>query len=201
MSPTDVKRRLLTNTAVAYGTTVFAYAVGFVARPLGAALFGHFGDRVGRKALLITTMMLMGVATMAVGLVPSYAAIGPASAVLLTLFRAVQGLAVGGEWSGSVLIAGEWAPANRRGFFTSWPQAGAPLGLMAANLSLSGMGGRTDVLINHVWCRPCMLRECPLDHRCMNGLSPARVTKALTDLMTNRESRIPNPESRIPRHE
>jgi MFS family permease len=119
------------------------FFVGFVARPLGAALFGHFGDRVGRKSLLITTMMLMGVATMAVGLVPSYAAIGPASAVLLTLFRAVQGLAVGGEWSGSVLIAGEWAPANRRGFFTSWPQAGAPLGLMAANLSLSGMGGLT----------------------------------------------------------
>ena len=119
------------------------FFVGFVARPLGAALFGHFGDRVGRKSLLITTMMLMGAATMAVGLVPSYAAIGPASAVLLTLCRAVQGLAVGGEWSGSVLIAGEWAPAGRRGFFTSWPQAGAPLGLMVANLSLSGMGGLT----------------------------------------------------------
>jgi MFS family permease len=119
------------------------FFVGFVARPLGAALFGHFGDRVGRKALLITTMMLMGAATMAVGLVPSYAAIGPASAVLLTLFRALQGLAVGGEWSGSVLIAGEWAPKNRRGFFTSWPQAGAPLGMMVANLSLSGMGGLT----------------------------------------------------------
>jgi len=119
------------------------FFVGFVARPAGAALFGHFGDRVGRKSLLITTMMLMGAATMAVGLVPSYATIGPASAVLLTLFRAVQGLAVGGEWSGSVLIAGEWAPANRRGFFTSWPQAGAPLGLMVANLSLSGMGGLT----------------------------------------------------------
>ena len=119
------------------------FFVGFVARPLGAALFGHFGDRVGRKALLIMTMMLMGVATMAVGLVPSYAAIGPASAVLLTLFRAVQGLAVGGEWSGSILIAGEWSPANRRGFFTSWPQMGGPLGLMAANLSLSGMSGLT----------------------------------------------------------
>ena len=119
------------------------FFVGFVARPLGAALFGHFGDRVGRKALLITTMMLMGVATMAVGLVPSYAAIGPASAVLLTFFRAVQGLAVGGEWSGSILIAGEWSPANRRGFFTSWPQMGGPLGLMAANLSLSGMSGLT----------------------------------------------------------
>jgi len=75
------------------------FAIAFVARPIGSVVFGHFGDRVGRKSLLITTMMLMGAATMAVGLVPSYATIGPASAVLLTLFRAVQGLAVGGEWS------------------------------------------------------------------------------------------------------
>jgi len=119
------------------------FFVGFVARPLGAALFGHFGDRVGRKALLVITMMLMGLATMAVGLVPSYASIGVWSAVLLTFFRAVQGLAVGGEWSGSVLISSEWAPKNRRGFFTSWAQAGAPLGMMVANLSLSGMGGLT----------------------------------------------------------
>lgn len=119
------------------------FFVGFVARPLGAALFGHFGDRVGRKALLVITMIVMGVSTMAVGLVPSYAAIGSWSAVLLTMFRALQGLAVGGEWSGSVLISSEWAPANRRGFFTSWAQAGAPLGMMVANLSLSGMGGLT----------------------------------------------------------
>lgn len=119
------------------------FFVGFIARPLGATLFGHFGDRVGRKALLVITMMLMGVATMAVGLVPSYEAIGSWSAVLLTLFRALQGLAVGGEWSGSVLIASEWAPKNRRGFFTSFAQAGAPLGMMVANLSLSGMGGLT----------------------------------------------------------
>jgi MFS family permease len=119
------------------------FFVGFVARPLGAALFGHFGDRVGRKALLVVTMVLMGVATMAVGLVPSYQSIGSWGAVLLTFFRALQGLAVGGEWSGSVLIASEWAPKNRRGFFTSFAQAGAPLGLMVANLSLSGMDGLT----------------------------------------------------------
>ncbi len=121
-------------------STFFA---GFVARPLGAALFGHFGDRVGRKTLLVITMMLMGLATMAVGLVPAYASIGSVGAVLLTFFRAVQGLAVGGEWSGSILIASEWAPKNRRGFFTSWAQAGAPLGMMIANLALSGMGGLT----------------------------------------------------------
>src|SRR5688572_1272572 len=96
------------------------FFVGFVARPLGAALFGHFGDRVGRKALLVVTMMVMGLATMAVGLVPSYAVIGSWSAVLLTVCRALQGVAVGGEWSGSVLISSEWAPAHRRGFFTSF---------------------------------------------------------------------------------
>ena len=120
------------------------FFVGFVARPLGAALFGHFGDRIGRKALLVITMIVMGVSTMAVGLVPSYAVIGSWSAVLLTVFRALQGLAVGGEWSGSVLISSEWAPANRRGFFTSFAQAGAPLGMMVANLSLSGMDGLTS---------------------------------------------------------
>ena len=120
------------------------FFVGFVARPLGAAMFGHFGDRIGRKALLVTTMIVMGLSTMAVGLVPSYAVLGSWSAVLLTLFRALQGVAVGGEWSGSVLISSEWAPANRRGFFTSFAQAGAPLGMMVANLSLSGMDGLTS---------------------------------------------------------
>ena len=109
------------------------FFVGFVARPLGAALFGHFGDRVGRKALLVITMLTMGVATMAVGLVPSYQSIGVWSAILLTVFRGLQGLAVGGEWSGSILISSEWAPKNRRGFFTSFAQAGAPLGMMVAN--------------------------------------------------------------------
>src|SRR5688572_33445256 len=106
-----------------YVGTLLSYStffVGFVARPLGAALFGHFGDRVGRKALLVVTMMVMGLATMAVGLVPSYAVIGSWSAVLLTVCRALQGVAVGGEWSGSVLISSEWAPAHRRGFFTSF---------------------------------------------------------------------------------
>src|SRR5688572_17416183 len=91
-----------------------SFFVGFIARPLGAALFGHFGDRIGRKALLVVTILLMGVATMALGLVPSYQSIGVWSAVLLTFFRGVQGLAVGGEWSGSVLMSSEWAPRNRR---------------------------------------------------------------------------------------
>ncbi len=112
------------------------FFVGFIARPVGAALFGHYGDQIGRKALLVTTLVLMGVATMAIGLVPGYQTIGIWGAVLLTIGRAVQGIAVGGEWSGSVLIAGEWSDPKRRGFTTSFAQWGAPAGMVLANLAL-----------------------------------------------------------------
>jgi metabolite-proton symporter len=119
------------------------YFVGFVARPLGAAIFGHYGDRVGRKALLIITMMMMGVATVGIGLVPSYATIGIWGAVLLTVGRVLQGLSVGGEWSGSVLIAGEWTDPKRRGFTTSFAQFGAPAGMVLANGALALMTALT----------------------------------------------------------
>lgn len=115
------------------------FYAGFVARPLGAAIFGHWGDRIGRKALLVTTMLVMGVSTTAIGFVPAYATIGVWGAVLLTVLRTLQGIAVGGEWSGSVLMAGEWASPGRRGFTTSFPQMGAPLGMILANTSLSFM--------------------------------------------------------------
>lgn len=115
------------------------FFVGFLARPMGAALFGHFGDRVGRKALLIITMMMMGVATVGIGLIPSYETIGIWGAVLLTVGRVFQGLSVGGEWSGSVLMAGEWASPKRRGFTTSFAQFGAPAGMVLANGALAIM--------------------------------------------------------------
>ena len=102
------------------------YFVGFLARPIGAAIFGHIGDRIGRKASLIATLLLMGVATMGIGLVPGYDRIGVWGAVLLTLGRVLQGLGVGGEWGGSVLLAAEWADKRHRGFVASWPQWGAP---------------------------------------------------------------------------
>ena len=113
------------------------YAVGFVARPVGAAIFGHYGDRIGRKATLIATLMLMGVATFLVALVPTYESIGIWGAVILTILRFVQGIGVGGEWGGSVLLSMEWTRSHgSRGFIASWPQFGVPCGLFLANLAV-----------------------------------------------------------------
>src|SRR5947208_12317559 len=106
------------------------YAVGFFARPIGAAIFGHYGDRLGRKAALIATLLLMGIATFLVALVPDYERIGIWGAVILTVLRFIQGVGVGGEWGGSVLLSMEWerTSAHRR-FIASWPQFGVPSGL------------------------------------------------------------------------
>lgn len=113
------------------------YAVGFAARPIGAAVFGHYGDRIGRKAALVATLLLMGIATFLVALVPTYDQIGIWGAILLTVLRFIQGVGVGGEWGGSVLLAMEWAQSNRhRGFIASWPQFGVPVGLFLANLAV-----------------------------------------------------------------
>ena len=111
------------------------YAVGFVSRPVGAALFGHYGDRIGRKVTLIATLLLTGLSTFAVGFVPGYASIGIWGAVILTIVRFIQGVGIGGEWGGATLIAMEWARTNaHRGFITSWPQWGGPAGLFLANV-------------------------------------------------------------------
>ena len=113
------------------------YAVGFAARPIGAAIFGHYGDRLGRKAALIATLLLMGVATFLVGARADLRQIGIWGAILLTLLRFIQGIGVGGEWGGSVLLSMEWARTNRhRGFIASWPQFGVPAGLFLANLAV-----------------------------------------------------------------
>jgi MFS family permease len=104
--------------------------VGFAARPVGAAIFGHYGDRIGRKATLIATLLLMGIATTLIGVLPTYRSIGYAAPILLTLLRIAQGVGVGGEWGGSVLLSMEWGSVRRRGFMASWPQLGVPLGLI-----------------------------------------------------------------------
>src|SRR5579863_8681227 len=123
----------LTATLAAFGT----YFIGFVGRPIGAAIFGHYGDRIGRKATLIATLMTMGIATFLIAFVPSYASIGIWGAVLLTVLRIIQGIGVGGEWGGSVLIAMEWARThNSRGLVAAWPQFGVPCGLFLSNLAI-----------------------------------------------------------------
>src|SRR6201995_1284251 len=113
------------------------YAVGFIARPIGAAIFGHYGDRIGRKSTLIATLLLMGLATAAVALVPTYGSIGIWGPVILTVLRFIQGVGVGGEWGGSVLMSMEWARNDHsRGLVASWPQFGVPCGLFMANLAV-----------------------------------------------------------------
>jgi metabolite-proton symporter len=113
------------------------YAVGFAARPLGALVFGHYGDRLGRKRLLVLSLLLMGAATFGIGLLPTHASIGTAAPVLLTVLRLVQGFALGGEWGGAVLLVSEHGDARRRGFWASWPQTGAPAGQLLATGVLS----------------------------------------------------------------
>lgn len=119
-------------------------AVGYVARPLGGAIFGHFGDRLGRKGVLVTSMLLMGLATTAIGLLPTTAQIGVVAPVLLVIFRLIQGLAVGGEWGGAMLVALEHAPAKRRGFAASFANMGGPAGAVLATLAVSAFSTLPD---------------------------------------------------------
>jgi len=145
----------LVGTLEAFGV----YAVGFLARPIGAAIFGHYGDRLGRKAALIATLLLMGIATFLVAFVPGYEHIGIWGAVILTFLRFIQGIGVGGEWGGSVLLSMEWAQTNQhRGFIASWPQFGVPAGLFLANLAVLGVSAVSgDKFLTWGWRVPFLL--------------------------------------------
>ncbi|GAA3422623.1 MFS transporter [Streptosporangium vulgare] len=149
------KSEPLTGTLLAFLT----YAVGFVARPLGALVFGHFGDRIGRKKLLVVSLLMMGGATFLIGCLPTHAAIGMAAPLLLTLLRLVQGFALGGEWGGAVLIVSEHGDAARRGFWASWPQAGAPGGNLLATAVLAVLAAvQTDeAFVSWGWRIPFLL--------------------------------------------
>ena len=128
------------------------------ARPVGAAIFGHIGDRVGRKSSLIATLLLMGISTACIGLVPGYDRIGIWGGVLLTMFRALQGIGVGGEWGGSVLLTAEWGDRRRRGFLTSWTQFAAPAGMVLANGALAAMTAISgDGFLTWGWRLPFLL--------------------------------------------
>ncbi|MEU6084480.1 MFS transporter [Streptomyces sp. NPDC047108] len=135
------------------------YAVGFAARPIGALVFGHYGDRLGRKKLLVLSLLLMGGATFAIGLLPTHAAIGSAAPVLLTVARLVQGFALGGEWGGAVLLVSEHGDARRRGFWASWPQTGAPAGQLLATGVLSALTAllSDDAFVAWGWRIPFLL--------------------------------------------
>ena len=145
-----------TATLLAFST----YFVGFAARPIGAAIFGHYGDRIGRKATLIVTLMLMGIATFLIAFVPTYDAIGIWGGIILTLLRAIQGIGVGGEWGGSVLLAMEWSRSGRhnRGFVASWPQFGVPAGLFLSTIvMLAATAWSGDLFLNWGWRVPFFL--------------------------------------------
>ena len=145
----------LTATLAAFGT----YFVGFIVRPIGAAIFGHYGDRIGRKATLIATLMCMGLATFAIALVPTYDSIGIWGAIILTILRVIQGIGVGGEWGGSVLISMEWARSHgNRGLIASWPQFGVPAGLFLSNLVILGFSAWAgDNFLSWGWRIPFLL--------------------------------------------
>ena len=115
--------------------SLLTFAAGFIARPIGGIIFGHFGDKVGRKKTLVAALMLMGVASTLIGLLPTYAMIGVAAPILLTTLRFAQGLAIGGQWGGATLLVTESAPSNKRGYYGAYAQAGAPIGVILANLA------------------------------------------------------------------
>jgi len=144
-----------TATLLAFST----YFVGFAARPVGAAIFGHYGDRIGRKATLIATLMLMGIATFLIALVPNYDSIGIWGAIILTALRALQGIGVGGEWGGSVLLSMEWSRGHHhRGFLASWPQFGVPAGVFLSTIVMLGATAWSgDQFLTWGWRVPFLL--------------------------------------------
>ena len=132
------------------------FAVGFLARPLGGVIFGHFGDRVGRKQTLVLALLIMGTSTTLIGLLPTYATIGYIAPLILVLLRFVQGLAIGGQWGGAMLLVTESAPADKRGWYGAYAQAGAPIGVILANLAFLGVSGSMseDAFLDWGWRLP-----------------------------------------------
>jgi metabolite-proton symporter len=137
----------LIGTLLAFST----YAVGFAARPLGGIVFGHFGDRIGRKSMLVLSLLIMGAATFLIGCMPTYSTLGVLAPVLLVVLRFAQGIGVGGEWGGAVLMSTEYAPRERRGFFGSWPQMGVPAGLLLSTVVFKVVEGSMSESAFNSW--------------------------------------------------
>lgn len=148
----------LAGTLASFGT----FAVGFAARPLGGVLFGHFGDRLGRKPMLVTTLLIMGLTTFLIGALPTYAQIGVWAPILLTLLRVLQGIAVGGEWGGGVLMITEHAPAKRRGFYSAWSQVGINLGFITSAAAFAAVQALPEeAFLSWGWRVPFLLGAVP----------------------------------------
>jgi MFS family permease len=146
--------------SVVVGTilSLFTFLVGFIARPFGGAIFGHLGDRIGRKSTLIATLLLMGISTLIIGFMPGYTAIGIAAPLILVLLRLSQGLGVGGEWGGSVLLALEYGHRRNRGFWASWPQMGVPIGLILSTVVVNIVQSTTGAgFLTYGWRIPFFL--------------------------------------------
>jgi len=196
---------------LAFGT----FFAGFAARPIGAAIFGHYGDRIGRKATLIVTLLFMGIATFLIAFVPPYETIGIWGAVILTVLRVLQGIGVGGQWGGSILLAMEWARSeSRRGLVASWPQLGVPLGLFLANLmvlvagSLSGSNpgpmaaAKTDTFLtwSSAWARATSsgVRVRSITCSCASSALPSGVSSLGGSGSNSAGSRLPASSSSGP---
>ncbi|MGH3517407.1 MAG: MFS transporter [Haloechinothrix sp.] len=175
-------------TLAAFGT----FAVGFLARPLGGIVMGHFGDRIGRKSMLIASLLIMGVATLCIGLLPTYAVAGVWAPILLVVLRFVQGIGVGGEWGGAVLVSVEHAPKNRRGFYGSFPQS-VPAGIILANLVFLGLTAvlSNDQFLAWGWRVPFLFSAVLV----AIGLY---VRLRLTESPIFAETKLAEPESRMP---
>jgi MFS transporter, MHS family, shikimate and dehydroshikimate transport protein len=141
----------LVGSLIAFAT----FAAGFVTRPIGGIIFGHFGDRIGRKKILVVTMLIMGGSSFLMGLLPTYAAIGVTAPILLLVLRMLQGIGLGGEWGGAAILTFEHAPNGKRGWISSWPQTGVPLGLLLSTVAvtIASLGGN-DVLVAWAWRIP-----------------------------------------------
>ncbi len=156
--------------------SLFTFLVGFIARPFGGALFGHFGDRIGRKSTLIATLLLMGISTLLIGLLPGFATIGIAAPLILVLLRLGQGLGVGGEWGGSVLLAMEYGHRRNRGFWASWPQMGVPVGLDSLDGGRQHYSGRSGCKFRHWLCvaHPVLAQRFADHRRSLYSLEDSR---------------------------
>ncbi len=172
--------------------SLLTFAMGFIARPIGGIVFGHFGDRVGRKMMLFLTLTIGGLGTVLIGFVPTYASIGVWAPLLLVLMRLLQGFAIGGEWGGAVLMAVEHAPAGRRGFYGSWPQTGVPLGLVLSSgvLGLFTRLPQADFLA-WGWRVPFLLAIVLVAVGIWVRLSVAESPMFTKVKETNQESRVP----------